>query len=49
MRSFAMNVKKHPRTKCPKLKKNLKKKAMMDTWKDLDEEQEGVESWGRKK
>ena len=34
----------HLQSKCPKLKKNSKKKAMMAAWEDLDEEQEGIES-----
>ena len=39
----------HFRSKCPKLKKSSgkkapKKKAMMATWEDLDEEQKGIGS-----
>ena len=34
----------HFRSECSKLKKIFKKKAMMATWKDLDEEKEGDES-----
>ena len=34
------------RSECPTLKKAPKKKAMMATWEDLDEEQENAESQG---
>ena len=42
-----MKEARHLRSKYPKLKKNSrkkapKKKAMMATWEDLDEEQEGA-------
>ena len=41
----------HVRSECPRLKnasrkKTTKKKAMMATWEDLDEEQENAESQG---
>ena len=51
MKLFALNAKnmEHVISKCPRLKdtskkKTPKKKAMMATWEDLDEEQENTES-----
>ena len=46
---FKCKEPRHVRLECPRLKKNLKKKApkkkdMMATWEDLAKEQEGLES-----
>ena len=41
---FECKEPRHWRSECPKLKKSSKKKAMMATWEDLDEEQEYAES-----
>ena len=41
---FECKEPRHVRSECPRLKKKLKKKAMIATWEDLDEEQQGLES-----